>query len=319
MKKTHKAQQQKKQKPQARSRTDLQLVLGCAILASVSVYLFVQSRKSTGSTHQATRAPVENREVPETMDLNGIRHKQYALLQTIVAQDPEGLELLAFFDRYARYGRLLTGGMLAEIPTSSVGQAAENGDPMNFTVVVASRGERVQNGVTSVAPWEFEHTQALLFVPPDWSDQSDEAAGALFAHELRHAYDHAHHLQPVEATHRQMIEGEWRAYALELRLLDHANRGRIGSAMEAILAGRTEWPTPPGTCLYMTDLSTEEKQRFFDAMPSIVSEDLPPLIVLLPIGLNLRLAQRHAAGVEGEVTCLERFLDVQAQRSAQAP
>ncbi len=300
-----KQRNQKNRKRQDKPMFGKILLMGGLILAMALIY----------ATSQGRDEETESRPVSEPPDLNRIRGTHRALLQTIVAEDAEGLEMLAFFDRHARYGLLLPGGMLADIPTTAVGEAAPDGDPMNFTVVVASMNERTQNGITTVSPWEFEHVHALLFVPPDWSNQSDLAAGALFAHELRHAFDHAHHLQPVHATRREMIEGERRAYSLELRLLDQANQGRVGSAMDAILAGRTEWPVPPTTCLYMTDLRDEEKQRFINAMPNLVTDDLLPLMSLLPVGLNLRLAQRNGAGEAAEVTCLDRYLEHQARRS----
>jgi hypothetical protein len=289
------------------------LVLGGIVL--VWALAAFQEHRNADRPHRTHRTASESHIAPEPFDVGEVRASQYALLRTIVGQDPEGLELLAFFDRHSRYGMLAGNGMLMGLPTVSVGEVSPDDDPMNFTVVVSTRREREQNGLTSVSPWEFEHSQALLFVPPDLSDLSEQAAGAIFAHELRHAYDHAHGLQPVEATRREVIEGERRAYSLEIRLLDLANEGRISSAIETILAGRTEWPAPPSTCLYMTDLSTEEKRQFFSAMPSLVEEDMIPLVMLLPIELNLRLADRNEGGVEAQVTCLDRLLEHQAGRT----
>ncbi|MCC7522420.1 hypothetical protein IT407_01275 [Candidatus Uhrbacteria bacterium] len=291
------------------------LVIVVGALAIMFAYGHFHGRGGTTRSRRAHASPPSHRSLPETPNVNEIRRAQYALLRSIVDEDAEGRELLEFFGSYARYGILLGDGMMTDIPTVPEGMPSAEGDPMNFTVVVSTQRQRMENGINSISPWEFLHEHALLFVPPNWSDQSDQVAGAVFAHELRHAFDHARGIQPVRATPREVIEGELRAYSLEIRLLNLANAGRVDSVLGSIIASRTEWTEDPEACVLMGDLRDEEKQDFIDAFHGIRSEDLSPLIVLLPIGLNQRLAESHSSDLATRAECLERYLEDQARRA----
>ncbi len=258
----------------------LSLVLGGLGWAAIGKQR--QAPRQERRPHAHTAATVTNAREVYTRMLEHVR----------VADDMRGARIWEFYRTRSLFSRIAIGGVI---------ESAEDGviPPGGLLPIVpATREERLANGGQVLELWQFSSLPMnVLFVPPPGLF-TDIWGGAVFAHEISHAFDVMTGVEPPGLPNRdpRFLDGEIRAYQMEYRLLDRQVNGQLSAAMTAELEQYRDRIGPGGWFA----LGRETEQRLDALFPTARSEDegynrRGAYIVFL----NFLLADQRGLGQEG--------------------
>jgi hypothetical protein len=148
----------------------------------------------------------------------------------LCTDDKEASSLLAFFrhnvDFITADGKILNPvqTVLFASPSAQNDSYMLNGKVRVFPSTAA---ERRRSGLAYHAEWEYHSGRKILTIPSRVGREYTRVwAGALFFHELRHAYDQVTGIEKKSTSGSvEFLMGELRAYTLEINLLDRETAG----------------------------------------------------------------------------------------------
>jgi hypothetical protein len=229
-----------------------------------------------------------------SIDLLQRQRRHHAeILDRYVVGSAEGEHIVQFYRRHAVYSLLKGHEMGAPGATQIIlsREERERGlgqHPQDFEITVADFAVRRLNGVGLAAQWNFSRDRNELFAPSE-NGYTPLWEAAVLGHELRHAYDHAMQIEPPNSAGRAFLEGEVRAYLLELEILDRATNGAYSRELDAILAERPS--TSTGWLVTIPDAAIERLHRLFD--PPRTEDERATRLGSFLILINFRLIERE--------------------------
>lgn len=224
--------------------------LGWAVLGGQK-----QAPRPERRPHAHTAAPTVNAREVYTRMLEHVR----------VADDARGARIWEFYQSRSLFSRIVSGGTILSMEDKITPSGGL------LPIVPATREERLANGGHVLELWQFSSlpTNMLFVPPPGWF--TDIWGGAVFAHEISHAFDVMTGVEPPGLPNRdpRFLDGEIRAYQMEYRLLDRQVNGQLSAAIVAELERSRDRVGPTGW--FMPGRETE--QRLDTLFPAARSED----------------------------------------------
>lgn len=207
------------------------------VIAVLVVFSFCFALISGSSSQDKPEVASEKKPVPsfqkELQKSEKAKNKFGELLKNISNGDEEANEIYKFY---------LANSVFVDAESKEFHPhkpiPAEYSSPLAFKIFPSDMHVRRTLGLRGVNHWMYDHLTKILTVPirSEW-EFTEIWAGAIFFHELRHAYDMLTGLEEMSATNSDVwLEGEVRAYSLEIRLLDKATNGKFIEILDAAVS-----------------------------------------------------------------------------------
>lgn len=258
-----------------------------------------QRRDQRAHVHQESVAAF--REEVQAFAEQRQRYQTYhtRILQTVANVDPEGQELLQFYQERFDYLHVLPNGQ-----TFGRNEAVA-GDKLRL--VVMARDQREARGIMNEAGWLYDPGTRLL-VTPDPESYTDIWAAVVFAHELSHArrYDVELNHQVTNLPGDQYFLEEVRAHQLETRLLDRLTGGQYLTRINTWID--SQGPTITEGCMIGYPSSLGEAMRGLFPNPK-TSDELSLRDAAFLMTVNEVIVQRVNGGDTFLVSCYRQAVE----------
>lgn len=239
------------------------LAIAALFPLAIVAYLVITENSPVEPRPHARRAP-EPTSVETMIEANAAMNRDFeewfAIAAEVAGDHPHARTLIEFANSHAVPSALQPGGatrfLLTLLTEDDVRGVMERLNlpnptlehPRSFEITVADMALRRSYGVPAIWDWQFSQERNELFVPPRrWYSRTYGAIVLL--HELQHAYDICTGAAPDHASDREWAQGEARAYAVELAMVDrhtHGEASRFGRSLvdHYRRPGDTRWIWP---------------------------------------------------------------------------